>query len=187
VHDASDRQKQLRVAAIDRERRIQLSARLGAVVLVQKERGDGDSRLRPQTVAPDRFVVGTKRVLEELRIVVAQVPAGVADRDELGGAEIGAAVVGVDERIELPFRSLAVATQKLDLAEQGASLEIARTAAFGLAREPLGGLVPAPGLEKQPSEGQPRARGRRGAFVDRRAQVRLGLFVLPDPGPHPGT
>jgi hypothetical protein len=75
------------------------------------------ARVEVVGIGGDGLVEGLQRVLEELRIVRAQGPAGPCHRRQLLGGERGRLVVGLDEPVEAAHGFLALAAGEAEARE----------------------------------------------------------------------
>ena len=100
VEHARQREHRPGVAWVEGERRFRLAARLGAVVLLEEQLGERHPGLDRARIGGDRFVERLERILEELGIRGAEMPAGDRHRLEIRRRPGRAVVVGVDERVE---------------------------------------------------------------------------------------
>ena len=181
VEHARQREHRPGVPRVERERRFRLAARLGAVVLLEEELRQRHPRLDRARIGGDRFVERLERVLEELRILGAEVAAGDRHRLELGRGPGRAVVVGVDQRVEASVGAGAIAGLERELAEQRLGGQAIGAARFDLGFEDAARVVVAPELGQRPARARRRMpRGARDASRGTLARAVGGVLVAAD-------
>ena len=181
VEHARQREHRPRVAWVEGERRCRLAARLGAVVLLEEELGERDPGLDRARIGGDRFVERLERVLEELRVLGAEMAARDRHRLEIGRTASRAVVVGVDERVEASLGARAIAGFERELTEQRLSGQAIGAARLDLGFEHAPRVVVAAELGQRPTQGQPNSARVRVRVEELRESVG-GVLVATDRG-----
>ena len=179
VEHARQREHRAGVPGVEGERSYRLAARLGAVVLLEKELRQRHPGLHRARIRGDRFVERLECVLEELRILSAEVAAGGRHRLELGRGPRRAVVVGVDQRVEASVGAGAIAGLERELAEQRLGRQAIGAARFDLGFEDAPRVVVAAELGQRPAERQANAARLRLRLEELREAVG-GILVATD-------
>src|SRR5688572_25070062 len=88
------------VLRVDPQRIGERCACVGAVVFLQEQPAELDARAFVARIGRNRLVESPQCILEQLRVTLPEMLYRYADRDQLTGRELAAAVVTVDECIE---------------------------------------------------------------------------------------
>jgi hypothetical protein len=89
------------VRRVDAQDLVERRLRIGSVVLLEEKLADEHAWLELRRVGAGRLIERLERVLEELRLVETEIPAGDADGSQLLGRQAATPrVVDVDEAVE---------------------------------------------------------------------------------------